>query len=139
MLDSFLEKRKNDLKVEFLTRIITCYDWKLAAFSKVPETLLSGVDERPDDLQVALLVLVRRLHGPQPAVVEDRHEEALRQVVQVLAKSEHVVAFTTCSSVNSTTLHSRAEGTDRRTIALQCLQKKVFLPSNRVIQYMYIT
>ena len=87
MPGNFLEKRKDDLKVEFLTRIITCYDWKLTAFSKASETLLSGVDERPDDLQVALLVLVRRLHGPQPAVVEDRHEEALRQVVQVLAKS----------------------------------------------------
>ena len=111
MPGNFLERRKDDLK-EFLTRIITCYDWKLAAFSKVPETLLSGVDEGPDDLQVALLVLVRRLHGPQPAVVEDRHEEALCQVFQVLAKSEHVVAFTTCSSVYSTTFHSRTEGTD---------------------------
>merc|ERR1719494_918470 len=95
--------------------------------SRAPETLLSGVDERPDDLQVALLVLVRRLHGPQPAVVEDRHEEALRQVVQVLAKSEHVVAFTTCSSVYSATFHSGAEGTDRRTIALQCLSHDVLL------------
>ena len=111
MPGNFLEKRNDDFK-EFFTITITCYDWKFAALSKVPETLLSGVDERPDDLQVALLVLVRRLHGPQPAVVEDRHEEALRQVVQVLAKSEHVVAFTTCSSINSTTLHSRAEGTD---------------------------
>ena len=112
MRGNFLEKRNDDFKIEFLTITITCYDWKLAAFSKVPETLLSGVDERPDDLQVALLVLVRRLHGPQPAIVEDRHEEALRQVVQVLTKSKHVVAFTTCSSVNSTTLHSGAEGTD---------------------------
>ena len=112
MPGNFLEKRNDDFKVEFFTITITCYDWKFAALSKVPETLLSGVDEGPDDLQVALLVLVRRLHGPQPAVVEDRHEEALRQVVQVLAKSKHVVAFTTCSSINSTTLHSRAEGTD---------------------------
>ena len=87
MPGNFLEKRNDDFKVEFLTITITCYDGKLAALSKVPETLLSGVDERPDDLQVALLVLVRRLHGPQPAIVEDRHEEALRQVVQVLAKS----------------------------------------------------
>ena len=101
--------------------MVTCNDWQLAAFSEVSEAFLPGIDQWPDDLQVSLLVLVGRLHGPQPAIVEDGHEEALSQVVQVLAKGKHIVAFSTSSSINPTALHTGAKCTDRGTVAFQCL------------------
>ena len=85
---------------------ITCNNRQLAAFCKAPETLLPGINQRPNDLQVPLLVLVCGLHGPQPAIVEDGHEEALCQVVQVLPQGEHIVTFATSCSIDTTSLHS---------------------------------
>ena len=100
---------------------LTCNNRQFAALCKAPEALFPGINQWADDLQVPLLVLVCSLHRPQPAVVEDRHEEALRQVVQVLTQREHIVALATSSSIDPTALHSRAKSTDGRTVALQGL------------------
>lgn len=49
------------------------------------------------------------LHGAQSSVVEDRHEEALGEVIQVLPQSKHVVALATGGRVQSPTFHAAAE------------------------------
>merc|ERR1719222_557567 len=89
------------------------FNWRrLATLCKAPETLFPGINQRPDDFQVPLLVLIGSFHGPQPSIVEDRHEETLGQVVQVLAQGEHIVSLATSGSINPTALHSRAKCTN---------------------------
>lgn len=56
------------------------------------------------------------LHGPQEAVVKGSHEEALSEVVQMLAHCEHVVALPASTRVETTTLHARTEAADGVTL-----------------------
>ena len=44
--------------------------------------------------------------------MECRHEKALRQVIQVLAQSEDIVAFPASTAVETSSLHSGAEAAD---------------------------
>ena len=56
------------------------------------------------------------LHGSQQAVVEDGHEEALCQVVQVLPHRQHVVALAPGARVEPASLHARTEAADGGTL-----------------------
>ena len=53
------------------------------------------------------------LHDAQAAVVHGRHDEALGLVIQVLPEEQLVVAVLPAAAVQSSALHSAAEGADR--------------------------
>ena len=61
-------------------------------------------------------------HGAQDSVVEDRHEEALGEVVQMLTHGEHVVALASRCCVHATALHATAETADGRALVRQRLR-----------------
>lgn len=52
------------------------------------------------------------LHCAQSTVVEDRHHEALGQVIQVLPECQHVAAVPPCCRVQPPSLHAGTEATD---------------------------
>ena len=52
---------------------------------------------------------VGSLHGAQESVMERGHEEALGEVIEVLAQGQDVVALAPCTGVQPTSLHARAE------------------------------
>lgn len=56
------------------------------------------------------------LHGPQEAIVEDGHEEALCHVVQVLSHCQYTVALSPGTGIQPTSLHSGAETADGCTL-----------------------
>ena len=97
----------------------------MVALSKHSQVLLPDVHKWPDHSQVTIpggervssimcptppclahtLNGVVCLHGPQEAIVEGTHEEALSQVVKMLPQCQHVVALTSGTSIQPSTLH----------------------------------
>ena len=59
------------------------------------------------------------LHGTEETIVEDGHEEALGQVIQVLSESEDIVALPAGGGVESASLESGAETADGGTVVSQ--------------------
>ena len=48
--------------------------------------------------------------------MEDSHEEALCQVIQVLSKGQDVEAFPACTGIQTATFHPRAEAANGVTL-----------------------
>ena len=70
------------------------YNGQLVLFGKLPGILFPNENKGPDEPEVTLGNAVIGLHRAQKAVVEDRHEERLGQIVQVLPECQHVVSVT---------------------------------------------
>jgi len=81
----------------------------------------TGSKRQPSDSKqvLDLLDVVVRFHGAQPAVVEGAHEEALGEVVEVLAEREDVVAVGPRGRVQPAALHAAAERAHGRARLLQ--------------------
>ncbi len=71
------------------------------------------VDQGADDTDVSLIVQVPRLHSPQLSAVEEGHQQALGQVVQMLRQGQHPVALAATGAIEDAPLHTRAVGAER--------------------------
>ena len=80
---------------------------------EVGRLALPHVDQRTDHPQVSFLDHVVGLHRLELAAVKRGHQEALRQVIEVLGKCQHVVAVFPGGVVHHSALHPRAEGAVR--------------------------
>ena len=66
-----------------------------------------------------VLDCVGSLHGSQESIVEEGHEKALCQVVQVLTQCQDIVAFSSGGAVEPASLESGAETADGGTVVAQ--------------------
>jgi hypothetical protein len=60
------------------------------------------------------------LHGSQSAIMKNRHEKALNEIIEMLSEGQHIVAVTARSCVQPASLHAAAEATYRFASLLQC-------------------
>mmetsp|Transcript_6358 Transcript_6358/g.25652 ORF Transcript_6358/g.25652 Transcript_6358/m.25652 type:complete len:518 (+) Transcript_6358:30-1583(+) len=79
---------------------------------KVAQRPLANVHEGADDVDVAGVDRVRRLHDPELAVVKGAHEKRLGLVVEMLRERQLVVAMLAAARVERAAFHARAERAD---------------------------
>lgn len=90
-------------------RAVVSDDWQIVFGTEVFEQGFSAGNQRSNYTQVTGVNCIVGLHGPEAAVMETAHDEALGQVVQMLPHGDDVVAFSSGAVVNHASLHSGAK------------------------------
>ncbi len=71
------------------------------------------IDQGTDNADVSLVVQIPCLHGPQLPTVEERQQQTLGQIVQMLGQGQHPVALAAAGAVHNAPLHAGTVGTER--------------------------